>query len=160
MISEVVIGNRWSDVNSSDFLSLSSEMLGVLSGQRFTDNDHEAENFEKDRERKRFYYSNQIEISNPASTSFDEMQNSTRLLIPNEKRSMSEIVHLPRFTESRRISNRLDNDSSNGEGNNKKEERIRRIWMQIAQRTVQWFQRTERTSGESQYKRQPSSLKL
>ncbi|KAF2286975.1 hypothetical protein GH714_036527 [Hevea brasiliensis] len=36
IISDVIIKNRWSDVNSSDFLSLKSEMLSVMSSNRFS----------------------------------------------------------------------------------------------------------------------------
>lgn len=101
LISDVVTRSRWSDLNSSDLLSLKSEMLHDVSSARFSP---------------------------------DEDENSFTALNPGEKRCMSEIANVPRFVE---INNRRRN------GN---DERLRRIWLPIARRTVQWFARQETNS--------------
>ncbi|XP_028760851.1 E3 ubiquitin-protein ligase ATL42-like [Neltuma alba] len=94
VISDVATRSRWSDLNSSDLLSLNSEIL---------------------------------------STTFSEEDNSfTLLTAPGEKRSMSEIAKVARFAESVNVED------------NEREEKVRRIWLPIVERTVQWF-----ASGES-----------
>ncbi|KAF2286978.1 hypothetical protein GH714_036561 [Hevea brasiliensis] len=106
--------NRWSDVNSSDFLSLKSEMLSVMSSNMFSPSNSSSagfynstlsvnENIEKikgDIERKRLYESkiSKVERSDSFSTSSfpstsypEENKNWSKMISPAEKRSMSEI---------------------------------------------------------------------
>jgi E3 ubiquitin-protein ligase ATL6/9/15/31/42/55 len=111
LISDAVTRSRWSDLNSSDLLSLKSEMLHDVSSARFDPN--------------------------------DEDENSFTALNPGEKRSMSEIANVPRFVEINR---------RNGNGENGSDERLWRIWLPIARRTVQWFARQETNSVQSQHK--------
>lgn len=101
LISDAVTRSRWSDLNSSDLLSLKSEMLHDVSSARFSP---------------------------------DEDENSFTALNPGEKRSMSDIPNVPRFVE---VGSRRRN------GN---DERMWRIWLPIARRTVQWFARQETNS--------------
>ncbi|XP_050208573.1 E3 ubiquitin-protein ligase ATL42-like [Mercurialis annua] len=134
IVSDAIIKSRWSDVNSSDFLSLSSEMLHIMSSNRFSSSarfqntlsiNEQIENIKEDMERKRSYESKIIRADNSdsASTSYkDEYENSSKMINNVEKRSMSEITVCSRF-----------NDLS------LKEDRTRRLWLPIARRTVQWF---------------------
>ncbi|XP_045799450.1 E3 ubiquitin-protein ligase ATL42-like isoform X2 [Trifolium pratense] len=117
LISDAVTRSRWSDLNSSDLLSLSSEMLHDVSSARFDPN--------------------------------DEDENSFTALNPGEKRSMSEIANVPRFVEINR---------RNGNGENGNDERLWRIWLPIARRTVQWFARQETNSVQSQHKHLASNV--
>lgn len=136
VISDVVTRSRWSDLNSSDLLSLNCEMLNDMCSNRFSPLEStKGENFGG--------------ISSLPSTSLsnDEEENSFAALNPAEKRSMSEIANFPRFAEiSRR--NRIRECG----GDNGSEERLWRIWLPIARRTVQWFARQERNSVELEHK--------
>ncbi|KAK6161862.1 hypothetical protein DH2020_001703 [Rehmannia glutinosa] len=70
----LIIQDRWSDVNSSDMMSLSSEMLNVLSEKRFSSSSGRFTNelsakerilkIKEDMERKRFYESKVAKIEN------------------------------------------------------------------------------------------------
>lgn len=96
VISDNVVGtrSRWSDLNSSDLLSLNCEMMMMS-----VNNNHE--------------------IHHEAG----------------EKRSMSEIANVARFEDNNRMKE-LEGISSNGIG---REERMRKMWLPIVKRTVQWF---------------------
>lgn len=140
IVSDTVMKNRWSDVNPSDFLSLSTEMLRVMSSNRFTNpesssrrfHDQQIEKIKQDIERKRMFESKFR--NNPASSSSNEANSSTGITInPVEKRSMSEITVFSRFREFSSKS-RTSTDC-----NNENEERIRSIWLPMVRRTVQWF---------------------
>ncbi|WCJ29478.1 RING/U-box superfamily protein [Euphorbia peplus] len=163
IVSDVVIKHRWSDVNSSDFLSLNSEMLGITASNRFSPSnstsarfyrdlsmDENMEKIKEDIERKRLYETRIIRAdrsyaasSNFPSTSFDE--NSSKMILNSaEKRSMSEIVICSRFKELR-----------NKESSSEKEDRMKSLWLPIARRTVQWFAGSERNLlRDQEYKRQ------
>ncbi|XP_052170071.1 E3 ubiquitin-protein ligase ATL42-like [Diospyros lotus] len=75
---------------------------------------------------------------------------SSRLLIPAENRSLSEITNISRFTESS-TRNRIK------EGNNGREEKMRRLWLNIVRQTVERFAGRERNSEDSESKRTPSN---
>lgn len=132
VVSDVVTRSRWSDLNSSDLLSLKSEMIHDMSSRRFSP-------------------SNEIFHGNSSVPSiFIEGESSFALLNGAEKRSMSEIAHVPRFIETCK-QNRMEEGVASS-GNNEREERLRNIWLQIAQRTVQWFAGQERNSRELEQK--------
>ncbi|XP_020208083.2 E3 ubiquitin-protein ligase ATL42 [Cajanus cajan] len=116
VVSDVVTRSRWSDLNSSDMLSLKSEMLHDMASRRFSP--------------------------------FDE--SSLMIMNSDEKRSLSEIARVPRFIETCKM-NRMEEGVALG-GNNGREERLKRIWFPIAQRTVQWFAGQERNSRELEHK--------
>ncbi|XP_054788823.1 putative RING-H2 finger protein ATL12 [Prosopis cineraria] len=108
VISDVATRSRWSDLNSSDLLSLNSEILSAMSSATFS-------------------------ASNEEDNSF------TLLNAPGEKRSMSEIANVARFAE---ISVHDD----------VREERVRRIWLPIVERTLHWFAGRESNTRESEHK--------
>ncbi|XP_052199895.1 E3 ubiquitin-protein ligase ATL42-like [Diospyros lotus] len=80
---------------------------------------------------------------------------ASRALNPADKRSMSEITVHPRFIDfgvknSIRESSLPENDA--------KEERLKRLWLPIARRTVQWFANRERRSHHSDNRIQSSKV--
>ncbi|XP_004501166.1 E3 ubiquitin-protein ligase ATL42-like [Cicer arietinum] len=105
LISDVVVArSRWSDLNSSDLLSLNCEMLHDVSSMRFS-------------------------------------QEENSIIFSGEKRCMSEIANVPRFVEISRRNRMRECGGEDGSG-----ERLWRIWLPIARRTVQWFARQETNS--------------
>lgn len=163
VVSDAVLKNRWSNVSSSDLMFLNSEMLGGVSSARFsyldsrtdqhksileiTDND-QMMNIKEEMERKRVFESKLREIkridhNNPVTASYSNPGLESKALNPNDQRSMSEIIVHPRFTEFR------NKDSSPAEIN-VKDERMRRLWLPIARKTVLWFANRERRSPQSQ----------
>ncbi|XP_027356873.1 putative RING-H2 finger protein ATL12 [Abrus precatorius] len=120
VISDVVARSRWSDLNSSDMLSLNCEMLNDMCSARF---------------------------SPLESTNSEDFQGTLSLLSSSnerEKRSMSEIAKVPRFAEIRE---------------SESEERLWKIWLPIARRTVQRFARQEGNSIELEHKPLPSNVR-
>ncbi|KAK4485879.1 hypothetical protein RD792_008530 [Penstemon davidsonii] len=107
IVSDVMHRSRWSDVNSSDMISLSSEMLNVVSSKRFSSMESSGKEhilkIKDDMERKRLYESkfDKIESSTSLSNSNIELEQSTMLnsLDSSQKRSMSEITNVSRFRE-------------------------------------------------------------
>lgn len=124
VVSEVVLKNRWSSVSSSDLVYLNSEMVNATSSSRFS-------NFEEIKE-----------TSNPFSGLY--LGNTSKLLNATDKRSVSEIIVHPRFSEFS-SKNSCDVETSCVDGNSFEEERKRRIWLPIARRTLQWFANRERS---------------
>ncbi|KAI3447011.1 hypothetical protein Pfo_003676 [Paulownia fortunei] len=172
VVSDVVLKNRWSSVSSSDLMFLNSEMLNDVSSARFSSLDSRNEqksmeiarglqendqmmNIKEEMERKRVFESKLREIKQSDHTSFpfpglpttsDSNRNygfESKALNPNDKRSMSEIIVHPRFTELRK------RESAPAQ-NNVKEEMMRRLWLPIARKTVQWFANRERRPPEFQ----------
>ncbi|XP_022754998.1 E3 ubiquitin-protein ligase ATL42-like [Durio zibethinus] len=171
IVSDVVLKNRWSSVSSSDLLFLNSEMLNDMSSNRFSSleiNDGQVtktktiENeqimkIKEELEIKRLFESKvgSINKNNPVSapvlpsTSNSEATSShkSRIINQAEKRSMSEITALSRFRD---VSTRKRTSESSFSDTYTKEERIRRLWLPIARRTVQWFANREKRSQQSQ----------
>ncbi|XP_059635926.1 E3 ubiquitin-protein ligase ATL42-like [Cornus florida] len=166
IMSDVVLKNRWSSVSSSDLMRLNSEILNAMSSNRFSsldvNNDQSATpsgvedteilKIKEEMERERVFESrvnkiNQTDSDLPNTLESKIYQSQTsRFLNPNTHRSMSDITVHPRFTElGMRNSNR---DTSLPE-NNVKEERLRRLWLPIARRTVQWFANREERTQQS-----------
>ncbi|KAK1417344.1 hypothetical protein QVD17_26471 [Tagetes erecta] len=128
--------NRWSNLSSSDLLFLKSEMITSLSSNLFQD----------DQETVASMSSNNFDRYTPIKTGVKDHheQDHDHQVIKIkeeinrkwefEKRSMSEIIVHPRF---------LGVEGSNKEGNvgkiSGKEERLKRLWVAIARRTIQWF---------------------
>ncbi|CAI9100408.1 OLC1v1037405C1 [Oldenlandia corymbosa var. corymbosa] len=135
--------------------------------------DGEAMNIKEEMERKREF---EIKLSKlhqndsffPPLTNHSKASDSQRnskmnpshVLNPSEKRSMSEIVVHPRFSTEFEINrpgniNFDDNRGGNLAENSVKEEKMRRLWLPIARRTVQWFANRERSSTQQpQYRRE------
>ncbi|XP_052180998.1 E3 ubiquitin-protein ligase ATL42-like [Diospyros lotus] len=138
IVPDVVLKNRWSNVSSSDLMFLNSEMLGAKSNNRFSSihrNDEQLVKIKADMEMKsaseKKIHSFTDDHQSKANSSY-----ASRVLSPNDKRSMSEITVHPRFTEVRY-------SSSLGDENGAMEERMKRLWLPIARRTVQWFANRE-----------------
>ncbi|XP_044463288.1 putative RING-H2 finger protein ATL12 [Mangifera indica] len=162
IVSDVVIKNRWSDVNASDLLFLNSEMLRAVSTNRISCSNSTSGNenrlkIREDVEIKRLYESefggaernHSVSSSSFRSTLYNEA-NSSGVLNATGKRSMSEIINFARFRDfSLRHKFR---EASPGGSSGRKEERIRRLWLPIVQRTVQWFAGRERNLQELEEK--------
>ncbi|WOL14575.1 hypothetical protein Cni_G23355 [Canna indica] len=179
IVSDVVFKSRWSDVNSSDLISLNSEMLSAKT--TFADVDWNAEpigltrtsggssvegkasvdekvlKIKEEMEKRRLLEikASQISKTNPTAIStissvhtigVNPISNGSRSLISSGNRSMSEITNLSRFRQAR--------DSTDGamEGS-AEDEKVRRLWLPIAKRTVQWFAGRERRSETEKSRR-------
>ncbi|KAE9448663.1 hypothetical protein C3L33_19426, partial [Rhododendron williamsianum] len=165
-----VLKSRWSNLSSSDLLFLNSEMLGDVSSKRFPPLDSNTrENsttrateeggiskIKEEMERKRDFETkvgtlNQNDpypLSSGGNTS-----NPKRNLHPNEKRSMSEIAVHSRFKEANTRGNGAVMESSVPD-NAAKEERLKRLWLPIARRTVQRYANRDKKSQQSDHTRQ------
>ncbi|XVE70469.1 hypothetical protein DITRI_Ditri10aG0074800 [Diplodiscus trichospermus] len=171
VVSDVVLKNRWSSVSSSDLMFLNSEMLNDISNNIFSSleiNDRqitekkamENEQIKKIKEEleiKRLFESkvSSINKNNPVSgpalpstsNSAATSSHTSRIVYQAEKRTMSEITALSRFRD---VSTRNRTSDYSLSGTSTKEERIRRLWLPIARRTVQWFANRERRYQQSQ----------
>ncbi|XP_050215894.1 E3 ubiquitin-protein ligase ATL42-like [Mercurialis annua] len=140
IISDFVLKNRWSNVSSSDLLFLNSEMIQDLSSNRFSCLESENERFavhESEQKMKNCNPSTSSDHSNKISN-----QDSSNIIENQacERRSVSEITGLSRFRNSN------INNSISGENNYDREDyRVRKLWLPIARRTVQWFASRERS---------------
>ncbi|XP_010107387.2 E3 ubiquitin-protein ligase ATL42 [Morus notabilis] len=172
LVSDFVFKNRWSNVSSSDLIFLSSEMLNDKSSGRFASTDWNndptstrkaVENGEmmktkEEMEMKKSFESKvgtiSTSVSNPVPSSAFEDEASTSshtsrsVMNSGEQRSVSEITAFSRYGDLGG-KNRIGESSSLFE-NNVKEERMRRAWLPIARRTVQWFANREKRSQLSQ----------
>ncbi|KAM0974693.1 hypothetical protein ACFX2C_017839 [Malus domestica] len=157
LFSAFEFNNRWSNLSSSDLMFLNSEMLNTVSSNRFSPiklNDEqfltakapgneEIMNIREEMEMKRLF-ENKVSTMNKnysIATSAHASSSTNR----GEKRSMSEITALSRFgnlgfTNGTREPSLLEN--------NPKEDRMRRLWMPIARRTVQSFAKREKRSPQ------------
>ncbi|KAE9448670.1 hypothetical protein C3L33_19421, partial [Rhododendron williamsianum] len=153
VMSDVVLKRRWSNLCSSDLVRLiNSEMLADVPSNRFSSLDSNAQEnstsqateeggiakIKEEMEKRRDF---ETKVSKPnqndlfPSSSGASTSNKTRVLNPNDWRSMSEITVHSRFKE---FDFRDGGDSSVPE-NAAKEERLKRLWLPIAQRTVQRY---------------------
>ncbi|XXG57422.1 hypothetical protein AAC387_Pa03g4575 [Persea americana] len=165
IVSDVVFNRRWSDVTSSDLMLLNSEMLNAVSSKRFSfsspernkniervnrdlsTNEENQEMFKirEEMEKKRSLENKISKINRSGSASginqYPSSSDAALTTRQSEKRSMSEITNLSRFAEfgSRKYRGR-------DFGNGAKEEKMMRLWLPIARRTVQWFAGRERRS--------------
>ncbi|KAI3524642.1 hypothetical protein L1887_03303 [Cichorium endivia] len=157
---DLMMKNRWSNLNSSDLLFLKSEMItslscnfldhdqepiACMSRNKFDsnpatktagydqndDHDHQVIKIKEEIKRKREFERKIKKLPNGELDIESKDLKSAKLV---EQRSMSEIIVHPRF---------LGVESSNKEDNlgeiNAQEERLKRIWLPIARRTVRWF---------------------
>ncbi|KAL8189017.1 hypothetical protein R6Q57_029262 [Mikania cordata] len=151
--------NRWSSLNSSDLLFLKSEMITSMSSNFFQDDqetvasmssnkldpnhpmktcvnhhthdhDHQVIKIKEEIKRKREFEKKIKKFQSQEPGSLNEVASANIV----EKRSMSEIIVHQRF---------LGVESSKKESNlgeiSAKEERLQRLWLPIARRTIQWF---------------------
>ncbi|KAL7259999.1 hypothetical protein ACSBR1_005790 [Camellia fascicularis] len=157
IVPDGLIKNRWSNVSSSDLMFLNSEMISAMSSDRFTRLDSKIEESTstrgvedgdqimkiKDEIGRKRVLENKVSKMNQNEFS---KANPLRGLNLSEKRSMSEITVHPRFTEFSRIGTR--DSSSLLPENVAEEEKMKRLWLPIARRTVQWFANRETRSQE------------
>ncbi|KAJ3685246.1 hypothetical protein LUZ61_014410 [Rhynchospora tenuis] len=139
VISGAVLKSRWSDLNSADLMSLNCDMLRVDSSRRFSSPvlfakpesipekspDEKLVSIKEEMERKRL-----LELKANQLTSSGKERSTTAeptAAISRATRSMSEIVNFARLSGSR---------DPNPVG---PEDRVRRMWLPIARRTVRWF---------------------
>ncbi|KAE9448669.1 hypothetical protein C3L33_19420, partial [Rhododendron williamsianum] len=167
--SDIVLKRRWSNLSSTDLVFLNSEMLAAVSSDSFSSLDSNTrENsttqateaggiakIKEEMEKKRDFETIVGKLNQnglfPSSSGATAL-NPTRALNPNDKRSMSEITVHSRFKE---FSFRNGGDSFVPESENAaKEERLKRIWLPIAQRTVQRYADGDRKSQLSNNTRQ------
>ncbi|KAK7351487.1 hypothetical protein VNO77_10990 [Canavalia gladiata] len=135
VVSDVFMRNRWSDLNSSDLLSLNCEMLNDICSARFSSLEYaDGENFH-------------------GTSRLDFSSNAEEALNPVEKRSMSEIANVSRFAEIRCRGNRITEYGDNGT-----QERLWRVWLPIARRTLEWFATQETNSIRLEHKALPSNV--
>uniref|UniRef100_A0A7N0TVU8 RING-type E3 ubiquitin transferase n=1 Tax=Kalanchoe fedtschenkoi TaxID=63787 RepID=A0A7N0TVU8_KALFE len=135
VVSDVVFKNRWSSVTSSDLMFLNSEILRATASDRFN-NSRSGDDI----------------VEEEASFA----GNRTRVVSQSEKRSMSEITGMSRLKIHHK---RLKDTVFTNEGAS--EERRRRIWFPIAQRTVQWFaDRENRRKHDSNSKNTRQNLEV
>lgn len=172
VVSDFVFKNRWSNVSSSDLIFLNSEMLNDMSSRRFvspldanqdlsfsikTDENDEIMKIKEEMEIKRSFESkfgttnNNFTCSSASSNQVNKITSSSSVMKSGEQRSVSEITAVSRYGDLG-TKNRLRRESSLIE-NNAKEERIRRVWLNIAKRTVQWFANREKRSQNQQLQR-------
>lgn len=166
IVSDVIHKSRWSDVNSSDLLSLNSEMLNVMSGRgpssvgsgsgRFNDEVAVKEQILKikeDMERKRLFESKIAARTETSSgeTYCNDLDSSimSKSLDPAQKRSMSEITNISRFTDLNSSSSRISGFSTSA--NAEIDDKVRRLWLPIARRTIQLFSGQESSSEAGQH---------
>lgn len=161
IVSDVLHKSRWSDVNSSDMMSLSSEMLnamarkGMASSGRFNEEVEGKEQILKikeDMERKRLVESKILARTEPSNTGESsgriEMDSSimSRPSDPAQKRSMSEITNFSRFTEMNSSSSNSSSRRYSTSLSSEKDDRVRKLWLPIARRTIQLFSGQETSS--------------
>ncbi|CAN6463011.1 unnamed protein product [Victoria cruziana] len=168
IISDVVYKHRWSDVNSADLMLLNSEMLRDGTSKRFFATAVEAgsdrigpgesllesgDNITRIRaemEKKRLLETKACKLkpdntaltstsSSPSSPTSPENAGETARVVAG-KRSMSEIANVARFLDfGAKI--RMKETNPAGDGN---EDKVTRVWLPIARRTVLWFTGRER----------------
>ncbi|CAI9784898.1 unnamed protein product [Fraxinus pennsylvanica] len=165
IVSDVICKSMGSDVNTSNLMFLNSEMLNVMSSKRFKPFESNSGRFanelsakrqflkiKEDVERKRLYHSKVITTatsSSPCTNNIDlDKKTTTRSLDPGEKRSMSEITNVSRFTE---FSTRSMMNDLSSPVNIVKDEKVWRLWFPIAKRTIQWFAGRENNSEISEH---------
>ncbi|KAF5742989.1 hypothetical protein HS088_TW09G01051 [Tripterygium wilfordii] len=155
IVSDVVFKNRWSNVSSSDLMFLKSEMLNDMSSNRFdslglsNNNSTTSRGIKEEMEMKRQFERkvNTVNISsNQVTIPILPCTSDSSILSPKDRRSMSDITALSRLGNSGM--KRKINDSGN---NNVKEQRLRRLWLPIASRTVQLFANRETRSQQSHH---------
>ncbi|XP_021807234.1 E3 ubiquitin-protein ligase ATL42-like [Prunus avium] len=166
VVSDLEFKNRWSNVSSSDLMFLNSEMLNTMSSNRFSSahlnhepatatGNEEIMKIREEMEMKRLFENKVSTMNKNASASSPTFPSTSdyiatsahasRTMNQGEKRSMSEITALSRFGN---LGFKYRNKEPSLLENNVKEERMRRLWLPIARRTVQWFANREKRTQQ------------
>ncbi|RZS23453.1 hypothetical protein BHM03_00056393 [Ensete ventricosum] len=153
IVSDVVFKSRWSDVNSSDLISLDLEMLsgkdvvwnveptGSSASEGKASADDRLLRIKEEMEKKRLLETKASQINKNSSMAVPSISSSgtnTRALISSGNRSMSEITNVSRFMHLK--------DPGISATHGGEDEKAKRLWLPIARRTVQWFAGRERRS--------------
>ncbi|CAL9135116.1 unnamed protein product, partial [Musa textilis] len=153
IVSDVVFKSRWSDVNSSDLISLDLEMLsgknvvwnveptGSSASEGKASADDKLLRIKEEMEKKRLLEIKASQINKNNSMAVPSISSSgtnTRALISSGNRSMSDITNVSRFMQLK--------DPGNSATHGGEAEKARKLWLPIARRTVQWFAGRERRS--------------
>ncbi|KAH7852278.1 hypothetical protein Vadar_022687 [Vaccinium darrowii] len=167
IMSNAVLKSRWSNLSSSDLLFLNSEMLRDVSSNRFPpldSNTHANSNtwvteegriskiIREEMEGKRGFETEVGKVNQNDSyplLSGASTSDPTKNLLPNEKRSMSEIAGHSRFDEFSSMN--ISVTESSVPENAAAEERMKRLWMPIARKTVQWYANWDKKSQRLNY---------
>ncbi|XP_021741908.1 E3 ubiquitin-protein ligase ATL42-like, partial [Chenopodium quinoa] len=172
VVSDIVFKNRWSDVSSSDLMLLNSEMLGVMSSNRFPSSnllsyqsgEHDQCKIinlreEMDKKCKFDHKLGQLQRSNSNPRSKNDMgfehssdtNTNTNLnpprrssLIPADKRAMSEITAFSRFKDLMSMKNKLRQCLANSEINNNDDDDDY-VREDIINRRKKWFPIAKKT---------------
>ncbi|XP_044471418.1 E3 ubiquitin-protein ligase ATL42-like [Mangifera indica] len=158
IVCDAILKNRWSNVSSSDLMLLNSEMLNVMSSNRFSNfeennssqvstpggiENKQIKQIKEEIEMKRLFEIKVGSMNRSGSCIGDASGSDSKAISTSQypgRRSVSEITGLSRFPEMK-IKNRI---TETFDGN----ERRRRVWLPIAKRTVQWFADREKRSPQ------------
>lgn len=163
IVSEIVQKSRWSDANSSDLMFLNSEMLNLMSSKRFSQSPLLSmnEDIVKIKEIKEGEMSHLISSFSCGSSNeaLSQISSTTSRSINEHgaKRSVSEIVNIPRSMEYVINNNNKVEESLM---NNGSDERMRRLWLSIVRKTVQWFAGQEKISSSLESNSRSHSLNV
>lgn len=137
IISDAMFKNRWSDLNSSDLTSLNSDMLKDVSNRRFSSSeryssleDQAISKIKLDIERKRVLEGKRKIHLNVGDDAVESVAVGTGgSSITSGRRCMSEMPNIPRSLDAKPTAHTggVMDDS------------MRKAWLPIARRTVQWF---------------------
>ncbi|KAK9715380.1 hypothetical protein RND81_06G161300 [Saponaria officinalis] len=159
VVSDVVFKNRWSDVQSSDLMSLNSEIFGVMSNDHFSWSDrmgakHESMDFEgsfdqysvvnirEEMEKKIMFETKLGKIKKSGSNNNMGVESSRTIgSISIDKRalSLSDITTLSRFKNLMNTKELNDRYNDLSDENVRNDINRRRKWFHIAKKTVKWF---------------------
>ncbi|RWW70099.1 hypothetical protein BHE74_00022236 [Ensete ventricosum] len=151
VVSDNVFKGRWSALNSSDLASLNSDMLSITSSERFAHLDLNAQTTGEEKifvdgkettEDKSLLEAkvNQIgaltsaanpNVPSPSNDNGNLISPASRASISSANRSMSDTTNLSRSRQER--------DPGNITTSRDEDEKLRRLWLPIARRTVQCF---------------------
>ncbi|KAF7143676.1 hypothetical protein RHSIM_Rhsim05G0042500 [Rhododendron simsii] len=161
IVSDVVLKKRWSYLSSSDLAKLNSEMLGDVSRKRFSCLDTNVQEnstawateeggirseIKEETGRKTGFEPEVGRLSRNnsfPSSSAAKSSNPSRVLNTNDRRSMSEITV---FSRVKRNGSARESPVARNGG---KEERLKRLWVPIAERTVRWYADRDKKSQQS-----------
>ncbi|CAL9755289.1 unnamed protein product [Musa acuminata subsp. burmannicoides] len=151
VVSDNVFKGRWSALNSSDLASLTSDLLSITLNERFallglneqtTGEEKIFVDGKETTEEKSLLEAkvNQIgaltsatnpNIPSPSNDNGNLISPASRASISSANRSMSDITNLSRSRQER--------DPGNSTSSRDEDEKLRRLWLPIARRTVQCF---------------------
>ncbi|URD94403.1 RING-H2 finger protein ATL12 [Musa troglodytarum] len=147
VVSDNVFKGRWSALNSSDLASLNSEMLSITSSERFallglnvqtTGEEKIFVDGKETTEEKSLLEAKVNQIGAPTSATNPNIPSPSNdngnLISPASKASISSMSDITNLSRSRQ-----ERDPGNSTTSRDEDEKLRRLWLPIARRTVQCF---------------------